>query len=125
MRTPSIVERLIALFVGALALVHGYQVVLGLSAGHDPRSLMVEHLVVFLTGIIAAYGIWRGRSWAAWALALHGLTTALLIVSLGPILGLDPASRSGLWVGAASIALFVGIGTWYIHRQANRPSASA
>ena len=91
--------------VGLLALEHGVQAVLGAPPGGDPRALVAEHALVCLTGVAAAYGLWRAARWTPPVLAIHGLTVAVLVVSLGPLLSLPPAARPGLWVGAGTIVV--------------------
>jgi energy-converting hydrogenase Eha subunit B len=120
MHRPTIIERVIAVLVAALALQQGYQGILGAPSGHDPRALVAQYFVLCLTGLVAAYGIWRGERWGAWALAVNGGLTALMVWSIGPILDLPPEGRSGLWIGAGVIALLTGLGVWYVHRRASR-----
>jgi len=102
--------------VGLTALQHGVQAVLGLRHGGDPRALNAEHGIVCLTGLAAAYGLWRGARWTPPVLAINGLATAVLVVSLGPLLQLDPAARNGLWFGAATIILLFAAAVWYARR---------
>ena len=42
----------------------------------------------------------------------------VLIVSLGPLLNMDSVERSGLWTGAASVAVMTALGVWYLARRA-------
>ncbi|MFN2579390.1 MAG: hypothetical protein ABR607_17095, partial [Pyrinomonadaceae bacterium] len=118
---PSILERVIAVFIGLLACNQGWQA-LGARSGQDPRPLVAEYVAACVTGLLAAYGIWRGRRWGPWAFAVNGATMALLVLSLGPLLSMDPAARGGLWIGAASIAVPTAAGVWYIQRRVRRSS---
>ena len=113
----SIVLRIIAILVGVLGLTHFVQ---GLSSGRDPGLLRLEHLAVTLSSFVAAYALWTGKRWAHWALAVAGAATATLVISLGPLLDMDPLSRSGLSVGALTIAVMTAIGVWYVARRVRR-----
>lgn len=117
MPKPSILQRVIAIFVGLIAATHGVQAILGSRAGHDPRALVAEHAVVMIVGLIAAYGLWRGERWAPWALAANGVLIAALIVSLGALLQMDSAARGGLWTGAVTIVLMTAAAVWYVRRR--------
>ena len=119
-RAPSIVLRIIAVFVGVLGVPHLLQ---GLFGGGDPRLLGLEHLEVAILSFVAAYAMWTAKRWAPWALAVAGAATAILIASLGPLLKMDPVSRSGLWTGAGSIAVMTAIGVWFVARRVRRASA--
>jgi hypothetical protein len=109
--------RLIAAFVGITALQHGAQATLGLRGAGDPRLLVTEHVVVCLTGLAAAWAVWRGDRWAPWILGLNGASTAVLVVSLGPLLAMDAVARNGLWSGGLFIALLTVAGVWYARRR--------
>jgi hypothetical protein len=115
-----ILLRIIALLVAATSVVHGIQAFTGARPGHDPRPLVAEHAIVFVLGLVAAYGLWRGLRWAPLMLALYGLTVAELIVSLGPLLSLEGPARSGLWTGAATLLLLTGLAVWYAQRRVTR-----
>ncbi len=112
----SIVMRIIAVFVGVLGVPHLVQ---GIRGG-DPQLLRLEHLDVAIFSFVAAYAMWTDKRWAPWALAVAGAATSLLVESLGPLLKMDPVSRSGLWTGAASIAVMTAIGVWLMARRVRR-----
>jgi membrane protease YdiL (CAAX protease family) len=118
-----ILLRVIAVLVGLIAIVHGGQAFVGAKPGHDPQPLVVEHLIVLVFGLIAAYGLWRGQRWAPLMLALYGLAIAVLIVSLGPLLALEGAARNGLWTGAATMLLLTALAVWYAERHVTRLSS--
>jgi hypothetical protein len=107
----------VAVFVTVLSLTHGVQALL--SRG-DPPLLVVEHVVVFVTGVLAGWSIWTGKRWAPWALAAAGVTAAGLVASLGPLLAMDATARNGLWTGAATILVGSALGVWYVRRQVTR-----
>ena len=121
-RQRSIVISIIAIFVGALGVPHLVEAIRG---SGDPRILRLEHLDVAVFSFIAAYAMWTEKRWAPWALAVAGAATAILIVSLGPLLKMDSVARSGLWIGAASIALMTTAGVWFVARRVKllRPNA--
>lgn len=109
----SIVMRIIAVFVGVLGVPHLVQ---GIRGG-DVTLLRLEHLDVAIFSFIAAYAMWTDKRWAHWALAVAGAATALLVVSLGPLLNMEPVARRGLWTGAATIALMTAVGVWFVARR--------
>ena len=115
----SIVIRIIAVFVGILGVPH---VIQGLFSNGDPRLLRLEHLEVAIFSFVTAFAMWMDKRWAHWALAVAGAATAILVVSLGPLLKMDAVSRSGLSIGAGSIAVMTAIGVWYVARRVRRLS---
>ena len=119
-RRRSIVISIVAVFVGVLGVPHLLQ---GLLDGGGPRLLRLEHLDVAIFSFIAAYALWTDKRWASWALAVAGAATAMLVVSLGPLLNMDSVARKGLWIGAATIAVMTAIGTWYVARHLKRLSS--
>ena len=111
---------IIAVFVGVLGVPHLLQTFLD---GGAPRLLRLEHIDVAIFSFIAAYALWTDKRWAHWALAVAGAATAMLVVSLGPLLDMDPVARNGLWTGAATIAVMTAMGTWYVARRLKRLSS--
>ena len=107
----------IAIAVALSGVQHLIQAMTGMRGAGDPQMLIVEHVDVALFSFVAVYGIMRGRWWAPWAIAVAGLATAVLVVSLGPLLHLDAASRSGLWSGAVFILVLAALGAWYVRRS--------
>ena len=120
---PSLIERAIAVLVAALALQQGYQGVEGLREGPDPRLVTIGYAIVLITGLVAAYALWRGLDWGPGALGLNGLMTAVFVVSLGPLLNIPPEGRSGLWIGGGVIVLLTAVAFWYTQRRVRRVSA--
>ena len=100
-----------------MGLQHATQAILGLR-GSDPRLLVLEHFDVTIFSCAAVYAVWRNKRWAPWALGVAGAGVAVLIVSLGPLLNMDSVERSGLWAGAASVAVMTALGVWYLARRA-------
>ena len=119
MRPRSIGTALLAIFVAIISAVHLLQAFTGLRS--DPRALIVEHGIVAVLGLLAAWSIWMGKRWAPWALAVAGLTVAALIVSLGPLLQMGAQERGGLWTGAATVSLMTLAGVWYVKRRVASP----
>lgn len=115
-----ILLRIIAVVVAATGVVHGVQAFAGAGLGHDPRPLVLEHAVVCVFGLTAAYGLWRALRWAPLVLALFGLEVAVLIVSLGPLLGLEGPARTGLWTGAMTLVVLTALAVWYAQRRVSR-----
>ena len=112
-----ILLRIIAVLVAATGVVHGLQAFTGARPGHDPRALVMEHTIVCVVGLVAAYGLWRALRWAPLMLAFYGLVVAALIVSLGPLLSLEGPARNGLWTGAAMLLLLTALAAWYARRR--------
>jgi hypothetical protein len=112
-----ILLRVIALIVAATSLVHGVQAFTGAQPGHDPPALVIENVVVCAVGLAAAYGLWRGLRWAPLVLAVYGVTIAVLIVSLGPLLALQGPARTGLWTGALTLLVVTALAVWYAQRR--------
>jgi len=123
LRQRSVGTALLAIFVAIISAVHLLQAFTGLSG--DPRALIVEHVIVAVLGLLAAWSIWTGKRWAPWALAVAGVTVAALIVSLGPLLRMDAQERAGLWTGAATVFLMTLAGVWYVRRRVASPSPGA
>lgn len=112
----------LAIFVALISATHLLQGVTGVRG--DPRALVVEHWIAGVLGLIAAWGIWMGKRWTPWILGATGIVVAALIVSLGPLLDMQPVERRGLWTGAATILLATAFAVWYLTRRARRPMSS-
>lgn len=96
--------RLCAAFLGAAALGDVWDVASTLAGWNDePYVILVIHAFLFVIAAAAAVGLWRQRRWAVGAVVLWGVSCAAFVVGLGPLLGLDSAARSGLWVGGATV----------------------
>jgi|SRR5437762_435615 len=117
---PSKVTIAIAILVAAMGVQHLVQAIMAIRGSGDPQLLILEHLDVTIFALVAAYAMWRGKRWAAWALAIAGAGVAVLIISLGPLLNMDSVERSGLWVGAGGVAAFTALGVWYLSRTVRR-----
>jgi len=107
----------IAVVTALIGMQHLIQALSGLHGGGDPRLLTLEHCATAILAFIAVYGIVQGKSWSPWLLALAGASAAVLVVSLGPLLDMQPVERNGLWAGAASIAVVTALGVWYLARR--------
>jgi hypothetical protein len=112
----------IAIVVALGGVQHLIQATMGVRGTGDPRLLVLEHVDVTILSFIAVYAIVREKSWAPWAMVAAGIATAALVVSLGPLLNLDSASRSGLWSGATFILLLTAVTVWYLRRSLARAS---
>lgn len=96
--------RLCAAFLAVAALGDVWDVTSTLAGWNDePYAIIVIHSLLFVIASAAAIGLWRGRRWSVGAVVLWGVSCAVFIVGLGPLLALDSAARSGLWVGAATV----------------------
>ena len=82
----------------------------------DPASLLVTHGVTGALAAAAAIGSWRARRWAALAALGWGVTTAAMLVALGPVLDTPPTERPQLWAMAATVVVAAGVAAWYLRR---------
>lgn len=115
----SIGTVVLAIFVAIISAIHLLQAFTG--ALDDPRALVVEHAIAGVLGLLAAWAVWTGKRWAPWALAIAGVTVALLIVSLGPLLQMGAQERAGLWTGAGTVFVMTLAGVWYVRRRVAAP----
>ena len=83
----------------------------------DPPALLALQTLVGAVGTAAAVGSWRERRWAPIAALAHGATTAAMLLSLEPVLGLPREARGGLWTAAAFVLLFGTGAAWYLRRR--------
>jgi hypothetical protein len=91
----------------------------------EPWVIVGIHVMIFVIALACAVGLWRGKRWATPAVVLWGVATALFIVSLGPLLVLEPAARGGLWVGAAAVLVFAFAVAAYARRHIVAPASGA
>lgn len=90
----------------------------------DPALLTVLQALVGTAGMLAAVGIWRTASWAGAAAVSHGVVTAVMLISLPPLLALDRESRAGIWLGAALMLMFGVVSGWAARRWWRRDLAA-
>lgn len=96
-----VTARVIAVLLGLLALNAGAQAIQAVGGWLEkPTLLIVLQSACAAAAGTAAVGVWRLRPWAPYVTVLYGVIAAGLIVSLGPILDLEPAARNGLLGGA-------------------------
>jgi peptidoglycan/LPS O-acetylase OafA/YrhL len=87
----------------------------------DPPVLLLTHALTGVLAGLAAFGLWRRRSWAPWAVVGWGILTAAMLVALGPILGEPGDTWRGYWLAAVVIAAFAAGSAWYARSQTGRP----
>ncbi len=92
----------------------------GLGLDSDYRILTLLKLVSGACAYAAAVGTFRRRPWAWVASLLYGVVTAVLILAVGPVAGLDAEERKGLIWGATSM-LLIGAGLALYLRNVLRP----
>jgi hypothetical protein len=103
-RSGTLGMRICAAFFAVAALGDVWDVTSWAAGWNDePYSILVIHAFLFFIALAAAIGLWRAAKWSIGVAVLWGVCTSAFIVGLGPILGLDAAARSGLWVGAAAV----------------------
>jgi len=111
----------LTLIYALLALNAWAQVILALRGElSDPPILIGLQSFIGIAGAAAAWGIWTGAWWAAYAVVIHGVVTATMLVSLDPILGLGADARSSLFIAAAAVLAWSFLFAWYINRLVRR-----
>lgn len=110
----TIILSFVFVLLAANALVQGLGALVGWR--DDPTRLIAFQLASGSTALAAASGTWRGARWAPYVAAAYGVITAVMIASLGPMLGLDDAERAGLPAGAAAVFLVALCLAWGIRR---------
>jgi len=114
----------LALIYALLALNAWAQVFLALGGElSDPPILIGLQALIGIAGTAAAWGAWAGTRWASYAVVIHGVITATMLVSLDPILGLGEA-RSRLFIAAAAVLAWTFLFAWYLHRLTRRSEVS-
>ena len=104
-----------------LALNAWAQVALALRGDlSDPPILIALQSLIGIAGAAAVWGIWAGARWAPYAVVIHGLITATMLVALDPILGLGANARSGLFLAAAAVLVWTLLFAWYLKRLVGR-----
>ncbi len=111
---------IVSIAFALLCLVQwGTVVRVALGFDYEPRLLVLLKLLSGAAAYAAAVATVRRRPWAATAALIFGIVTATLILSVGPLVGLDPAARRGLIPGALSM-LLIGTGLALYLRSALR-----
>jgi len=114
----------LALIYAVLALNAWAQVLLTLRGElSDPPILIGLQALIGSAGTAAAWGAWAGTRWAPYAVLIHGVITATMLVSLDPILGLGEA-RSRLFIAASAVLAWTFLFAWYLHRLTRRSEVS-
>jgi len=115
----------VALIYALLALNAWAQVVFALGGElSDPPILIGLQSLIGIAGAAAAWGAWVGTRWAVYAVAVHGVITAAMLVSLDPILGLGADARSRLFIAAAAVLVWTFLFAWYLYRLTRRSEVS-
>jgi len=111
----------VAVIYALLALNAWAQVVFALGGElSDPPILIVLQSLIGIAGTAAAWGAWAGTRWAAYAVAINGVITATMLVSLDPILGLGADARSRLFIAVAAVLVWTFLFAWYLYRLTRR-----
>jgi hypothetical protein len=115
-----------AVLFAVLTLNAWVQVVfVALGRSDDPPALMALQTLVGATAAGAAWGSWTSARWAPAVALLYGIVTGAMLLSLGPLLALEPQARGGLWTGAAAVFAFALGSAWYLRRRTMDRSRSA
>jgi hypothetical protein len=110
---PLWVARGISALLALAALNAGAQAVLPLfGMSNDPGVLMAMQAVCAVAGGAAAFGAWRGRTWAPWMTVVSGAVTGGMIISLGPMLDLGEEAQKGLLASGGGILVFCALLAW-------------
>jgi hypothetical protein len=86
----------------------------------DPPVLLLTHVLTGVLAGLAAFGLWRRRSWAPAAVVGWGILTAAMLVALGPILDEPGDAWRGYWLAAVAVAAFAAGSAWYARGQTRR-----
>jgi hypothetical protein len=106
---------IVSALLGLMALGQMVRILVG-QAG-DPRPLVVFQGAMGVTAIAVAVGSWRAAPWAPLAALLYGVITASMLLSLAPMLNLEPEARGGLRTGAATMFALAIWAAWYLRRS--------
>lgn len=89
--------------------------------GNDPKLLSAEQLVVGLVGVTAGFAAWRHHA-SAWVLTIAwGVATCGMLLSLAPLLELEPEAAVGIRYGTLVIVGLTAWFAWYLRRVLARP----
>ncbi len=91
---------------------------------HDLLALIAFHAVIAIAASAVAVGSWTMARWTLIAALVYGVATAGLLLSLPPLLKLDPSAGGGLRAGAAIILAFSLWIAWYLRRSSRARGAS-
>ena len=120
----SLAPRLLAAIFAAFSASDLSQVIQVLAGrAQQPTALAAEHALAGLVGAAAAVGLWRGARWAAGAVVVWGLVTAIMIATLPALLGLPREARPGIWAAAAVVLALALLVARYSARRGRRAAA--
>jgi hypothetical protein len=88
----------------------------------DPPILLLTHAFTGVLAGLAAFGLWRGRSWAPAAVLGWGVLMTVMLVALGPILDEPGDTWRGYWLAAVVVAAFAAGSAWYARGHTRRPN---
>ncbi len=84
--------------------------------GNDPWQLSLEQLLTGVAGVAAGVAAWRHRP-TAWILTVvWGALTVLLLLSLPPLLELEPEAGAGIRYGSLVVVALTAWFAWYLRR---------
>jgi peptidoglycan/LPS O-acetylase OafA/YrhL len=110
---------------GIFALFAAAEVIQLIQAGRgehpDPPVLLLTHVLTGVVAGLAAFGLWRGRSWAPVAVLGWGILMVAMLVALGPILDEPGDAWRGYWLAAVVVGAFAAGSAWYARNQTRRP----
>jgi peptidoglycan/LPS O-acetylase OafA/YrhL len=87
----------------------------------DPPVLLLTHALTGVLAGLAAFGLWRGRSWAPAAVLGLGVLMAVMLVALGPVLDEPGDTWRGYWLAAVAAAAFAAGSARYARGRTRRP----
>ena len=120
MRRPRSLTVLAVVFAALAVNALAQAVLAAAGRSDDPAALTALQLLVGAAAAVAAWGSWSMRGWAPRAAIAYGAATAVLLLSLDPLLGLGPDARNGLWTGAVVFFLLGAVAAWYLRRAIAR-----
>lgn len=119
----SLFRRVLAVMFSLLALNAWIEATIGRSG--DPAALTTFQVGVGLAGTLAAWGCWTGARWAPVAAVVYGAVAAAMLMALPIILQVEAEARSGIWSGAAGVAVASLLIAWYLRRTLRGDAGSA
>ena len=116
------------LFAAALLLLStsAFRQALGEFRDTEPGSLLfgVLQLVIGISAVVAAIGLVKRARWAAPAVAIWGVATAVLL-GVQPLYGsMSPDAQQSIWLGAAVVGVGAAGVSWFAYRLAKGDAPS-
>ena len=86
------------------------------NASNEPLALTALQALIGALAAVTSWGAWIGARWSAALAAAYGIVTAVMLVSLGPLLAMPVEERGGLLIGAGVVLVITLPCAWYLRR---------